>query len=272
MRKRWDPDPNRQRLYDWAAGLDAWRNRKPAVGAERPLPPRRRRRRRLLALSLAARIQVELAVKGGRIVASCAVQDIGTGTRSVIASSTQMLDVCKLVERVAPSNISVLLLGESGTGKELLARALHVFISRSAKKFVAINCAAIPDTLSESELFGYERGAFTGANRQTAGMIEHAHGGTLFLDEIRGYADPAKLLRFLQERTIVRSGGREPIEVDTRVVSATNRNLAEAISQGQFREDLYYRLGEVWVEIPPLREREGDAALIARSILDRLTK
>jgi two-component system NtrC family response regulator len=184
-----------------------------------------------------------------------------------------MLDVCKLVERVAPSNISVLLLGESGTGKELLARALHTLNPRSAKKFVAINCAAIPDTLLESELFGYERGAFTGANRQTAGMIEHAHGGTLFLDEIADMplALQAKLLRFLQERTIVRLGGREPIEVDTRIVSATNRNLAEAISQGQFREDLYYRLSEVSVEIPPLREREGDAALIARSILDRLT-
>ena len=184
-----------------------------------------------------------------------------------------MLDVCKLVERVAPSNISVLLLGESGTGKELLARALHTLNPRSAKKFVAINCAAIPDTLLESELFGYERGAFTGANRQTAGMIEHAHGGTLFLDEIADMplALQAKLLRFLQERTIVRLGGREPIEVDTRVVSATNRNLGEAISQGQFREDLYYRLSEVSVEIPPLREREGDAALIARSILDRLT-
>ena len=129
-----------------------------------------------------------------------------------------MLDVCKLIERVAPSNVSVLLLGESGTGKELLARALHTLNPRSAKKFVAINCAAIPDTLLESELFGYERGAFTGATRQTAGMIEHAHGGTLFLDEIADMplALQAKLLRFLQERTIVRLGGREPIEVDTR--------------------------------------------------------
>ena len=192
----------------------------------------------------------------------------------VVASSPRMLEVCKLVERVAPSNVSVLLLGESGTGKELLARALHTLNPRSANKFVAINCAAIPDTLLESELFGYERGAFTGATRQTAGMIEHAHGGTLFLDEIADMplALQAKLLRFLQERTIVRLGGREPIEVDTRIVSATNRNLAQAISQGQFREDLYYRLGEVSVEIPPLREREDDAVLIARSILDRLTE
>jgi two-component system, NtrC family, response regulator len=192
----------------------------------------------------------------------------------VVASSPRMLEVCKLVERVAPSNVSVLLLGESGTGKELLARALHTLNPRSANKFVAINCAAIPDTLLESELFGYERGAFTGATRQTAGMIEHAHGGTLFLDEIADMplALQAKLLRFLQERTIVRLGGRDPIEVDTRIVSATNRNLAQAISQGQFREDLYYRLGEVSVEIPPLREREDDAVLIARSILDRLTE
>jgi two-component system NtrC family response regulator len=187
----------------------------------------------------------------------------------VVASSPRMLDVCRLIERVAPANVSVLLLGESGTGKELLARALHKLNPRSAKKLVAINCAAIPDTLLESELFGYERGAFTGASKQTAGMIEHAHGGTLFLDEIADMplALQAKLLRFLQERTIFRLGGREPIEVETRIVSATNRNLAEAISKGQFREDLYYRLSEVSVDIPPLRERENDAVLIARSIL-----
>jgi two-component system NtrC family response regulator len=191
----------------------------------------------------------------------------------VVASSPQMLEVCKLIERVAPSNVSVLLLGESGTGKELLARALHTLNPRASKKFVAINCSAIPDTLLESELFGYERGAFTGATRQTVGMIEHAHEGTLFLDEIADMplALQAKLLRFLQERTVVRLGGREPIEIDTRVVSATNRNLGQAIRQGQFREDLYYRLSEISVEIPPLREREGDAVLIARSILDRLT-
>ena len=193
----------------------------------------------------------------------------------VIASSSRMLDVCKLVERVAPSNISVLLLGESGTGKELLARALHTLNRpRSTKKFVAINCAAIPDALLESELFGYERGAFTGAAKQTPGMIEHANGGTLFLDEIADMplALQAKLLRFLQERTVVRVGGREPIEVDTRVISATNRNLEQAISQNQFREDLYYRLSEVAVEIPPLREREGDAVLIARAVLERLSR
>ena len=192
----------------------------------------------------------------------------------VVASSPQMLGVCKLIERVAPSNVSVLLLGESGTGKELLARALHTLNPRSANKFVAINCAAIPDTLLESELFGYERGAFTGATRQTAGMIEHAHGGTLFLDEIADMPLPlqAKLLRFLQERTIVRLGGRAPIEIDTRVISATNQDLTQAISEGRFREDLYYRLSEVSIEVPPLREREGDAVLIAKAVLDRLTR
>ena len=190
----------------------------------------------------------------------------------VIASSPQMLEVCRLVERVAPSNVSVLLLGESGTGKELLARALHTLNLRSAKKFVAINCAAIPENLLESELFGYERGAFTGAAKQTPGMIEHAHGGTFFLDEIADMPLPlqAKLLRFLQERTIVRLGGRESIDVDTRVVSATNQDLAQAISQGRFREDLYYRLGEISIKLPPLREREGDAVLIAKATLDRL--
>jgi two-component system, NtrC family, response regulator len=190
----------------------------------------------------------------------------------VIASSPQMLEVCRLVERVAPSNVSVLLLGESGTGKELLARALHSLNLRSAKKFVAINCSAIPETLLESELFGYERGAFTGASKQTPGTIEHAHGGTLFLDEIGDMplSLQAKLLRFLQERTIVRLGGRESIDVDTRVVSATNRDLQQAIGQGQFREDLYYRLSEISIEIPPLREREGDAVLIAKATLERL--
>ena len=152
----------------------------------------------------------------------------------VVAGSPQMLDICKLIERVAPSNVSILLLGESGTGKELMARALHTLNPRSANKFVAINCAAIPDTLLESELFGYERGAFTGAARQTTGMIEHANGGTLFLDEIADMPLPlqAKLLRFLQERTIVRLGGRTPIEIDTRVISATNQNLTQAISEG----------------------------------------
>ena len=190
----------------------------------------------------------------------------------VIASSPQMLEVCRLVERVAPANVSVLLLGESGTGKELLARALHTLNLRSAKKFVAINCAAIPENLLESELFGYERGAFTGAAKQTPGMIKHAHGGTLFLDEIADMPLPlqAKLLRFLQERTIVRLGGRESIDVDTRLVSATNQDLAQAISQGRFREDLYYRLGEISIKLPPLREREGDAVLIAKATLDRL--
>lgn len=192
----------------------------------------------------------------------------------LVACDPKMLEVCRLIERVAPTDVSVLLLGESGTGKELLAQALHSLNSRSAKAMVAINCAAIPDTLLESELFGYEKGAFTGAIKQTPGMIENADGGTLFLDEIADMplALQAKLLRFLQERKIVRLGGRKVIEVDTRIVSATNQDLTTAISEGRFREDLYYRLAEVTIELPPLREREGDSVLIAKSILDRVMR
>jgi two-component system, NtrC family, response regulator len=192
----------------------------------------------------------------------------------VIAGSPQMLKVCAIVERVAPSDVSVLLLGESGTGKELLARALHELNHRKAKRFVAINCAAIPESLLESELFGYEPGAYTGAAKQTAGIVEQAHQGTLFLDEIGDMPLPlqAKLLRFLQERTTTRLGGRKSITVDTRVVSATNQDLQQAISEGRFREDLYYRLAEVPIRLPPLREREGDPVLIAKFLLDGLAR
>jgi two-component system, NtrC family, response regulator len=178
------------------------------------------------------------------------------------------------VERVAPSDVSVLLLGESGTGKELLARALHELNHRKAKRFVAINCAAIPESLLESELFGYEPGAYTGAAKQTAGIVEQAHEGTLFLDEIGDMPLPlqAKLLRFLQERSTTRLGGRKSIAVDTRVVSATNQDLQQAISEGRFREDLYYRLAEVPIRLPPLREREGDPVLIAKFLLESLAR
>src|SRR5574338_594359 len=172
-----------------------------------------------------------------------------------------MLKICRTIERLASASVTVALLGESGTGKEVLARALHVLSPRSAERFVAINCAAIPDTLLESELFGYEKGAFTGAVRQTLGKIETAHRGTLFLDEI-GDLPPAlqaKLLRFLQERVIERIGGRQEIPVDVRVVCATHQNLKAQISAGLFREDLYYRLAEIVFDIPPLRERQGDA-------------
>jgi two-component system, NtrC family, response regulator len=163
----------------------------------------------------------------------------------------------------------VMLLGESGTGKELLAQGVHALSGRKAARFVAINCAAIPETLLESELFGYEKGAFTGAARQTPGKIESAHGGTLFLDEIGDLpaALQAKILRFLQGRTIERIGGRQEIPVDVRVVCATHQDLPGMIRQGRFREDLYYRLAEIVVQIPPLRERKGDAALLAHAFV-----
>jgi len=189
----------------------------------------------------------------------------------VIAVSESMTKACRTIEKVAPTNASVLLLGDSGTGKELLARAVHSLSPRAERPFVAINCAAIPDTLLESELFGYEKGAFTGAAKQTQGKFEHANGGTLFLDEIGDMplALQAKLLRFLQDRVVERIGGRERIPVDVRVVCATNKDLAALIRDGGFREDLYYRISEVTVQIPPLRDRPGDAVVIAQSILER---
>jgi two-component system, NtrC family, response regulator len=183
----------------------------------------------------------------------------------------EMQRVCRTIEKVAPTAATVMILGESGTGKELLARALHDQSPRSGTRFVAINCAAIPENLLESELFGYEKGAFTGATRQTPGKIELAHGGTLFLDEIGDLpmALQAKLLRFLQERVIERVGGRQEIPVDVRIVCATHQLLKDYIVQGRFREDLYYRLAEIIVEIPPLRARRGDAALLAHAFARR---
>jgi two-component system NtrC family response regulator len=189
----------------------------------------------------------------------------------IIAASDAMLKVCRMVEKVAPTDATTLLLGESGTGKELLARALHSMSPRKDEPFVAINCAAIPDTLLESELFGYEKGAFTGAVKQTPGKIEHASGGTLFLDEIGDMPLPlqAKLLRFLQERIVERLGGRTEIPVDTRVVCATNQILAEAMQHKTFREDLYYRISEITIQIPPVRERHGGRILLAKHLLHR---
>jgi two-component system NtrC family response regulator len=185
-----------------------------------------------------------------------------------------MLKICRQIERLAPTQATVTLLGESGTGKELLARALHTGSPRRDKRFVAINCAAIPDQLLESELFGYERGAFTGAAKTTPGRIETADGGTLFLDEIGDLplGLQAKLLRFLQERVIERVGGRQEIPVDVRVVCATHRNLRDRIAEGAFREDLFYRLTEMIVTIPPLRARVGDAALLAHAFVRRLAQ
>ncbi|TFW17285.1 PEP-CTERM-box response regulator transcription factor [Duganella callida] len=176
-----------------------------------------------------------------------------------------MQKLCRSVEKVAPTSASVMLLGESGTGKEVLARALHQLSPRAGQRFMAINCAAIPDTLLESELFGYEKGAFTGAAKQTKGKVELAHGGTFFLDEVGDLpmALQAKLLRFLQERVIERVGGHEEIPVDVRIVCATHQNLKELANSGRFREDLYYRLSEIVINIPPLRQRVGDAALLA---------
>ena len=192
----------------------------------------------------------------------------------VIAGSPQMTQLCRMIEKVAPTDASVLLLGESGTGKELLTRALHQMSQRAKNRFVIINCAAIPETLLESELFGYEKGAFTGAYKQTIGKIEYANNGTLFLDEIGDLPQSlqAKLLRFLQERTIERVGGREPIDVDVRVVCATHQDLTELMRTGGFREDLFYRISEVTLNIPPLRERTGDAVLLARYFLDRFAQ
>lgn len=189
----------------------------------------------------------------------------------VVANSPAMLKVCKTVEKIAPTDVTTLLLGESGTGKELFSRALHELGPRAERRFVAINCAAIPENLLESELFGYEKGAFTGAAKQTIGKIEYANSGTLFLDEIGDLPLPlqAKLLRFLQERVVERVGGRQEIPVDVRVVCATHRDLSTLIQEGTFREDLYYRISEITIRIPPLRERSGDVVLIARTLLNK---
>jgi two-component system NtrC family response regulator len=192
----------------------------------------------------------------------------------IIACSPKMMAIKQMVERVAPTNVTVLLLGESGTGKEVFARAIHNLSDRKSQRFVAINCASIPESLLESELFGYEKGAFTGAVKQTIGKIEYANGGTLFLDEAGDLPPPlqAKLLRFLQERVVERLGGRKEIEVDVRVICATNQDLPQLIREGRFREDLYYRFNEITIDIPPLREREGDVSLIARSLLNKFNK
>lgn len=192
---------------------------------------------------------------------------------NIISRDPGMLKVCRNIEKVAPSSASVMLLGDSGTGKELLAKALHQMSARQGKRFMAINCAAIPENLLESELFGYEKGAFTGATKQTLGKIELADGGTFFLDEVGDMPMllQAKLLRFLQERVIERIGGHQEIPVDVRIICATHRNLKELSAAGQFREDLYYRLSEIAIVIPPLRERVGDAALLAHHFKNKFS-
>ena len=198
----------------------------------------------------------------------------GAGNRvlgSLITAAPEMVRVARTIERVANTSVSVMLLGASGTGKELLARGLHEASDRRDGSFVAINCAAIPETLLEAELFGHEKGAFTGAVKTTEGKIEQAHGGTLFLDEVGDIPLPlqVKLLRFLQERTIERIGGRSAIAVDTRIVCATHQDLEAMTADGRFREDLFYRLAEIVVKIPGLAERPGDAVLLAKAFLKR---
>lgn len=194
-----------------------------------------------------------------------------TALGGLLTRDAGMQRLCRTIEKVAASNATVLLLGESGTGKEVLARGLHEASPRKSARFVAINCAAIPDNLLESELFGYEKGAFTGAAKTTPGKIESANGGTLMLDEIGDLPMglQAKLLRFLQERVIERLGGRQEIPVDVRIVCATHQDLKAHIKAGRFREDLFYRLAEIVVDIPPLRKRDGDAALLAHAFVHR---
>ncbi len=192
----------------------------------------------------------------------------------LITAAPEMVKVARTIERVANTNVSVMLLGASGTGKELLARGLHEASGRAGGAFVAINCAAIPENLLESELFGHEKGAFTGAIKTTEGKIEQAEGGTLFLDEVGDIPLQlqVKLLRFLQERVIERSGSRNSSSVDTRIVCATHQNLEAMIADGRFREDLFYRLAEIVVKIPPLAERPGDATLLAKAYLARFAQ
>ena len=189
----------------------------------------------------------------------------------LISRDPEVLRVCRMAEKVAASDATVLILGESGTGKELIARGVHAASARRNERFIAINCAAIPENLLESELFGYEKGAFTGAAKTTPGKIETAHRGTLMLDEIGDlpHSLQAKLLRFLQERVIERIGGRKEIPIDVRIVCATHQDLKALIRENRFREDLYYRLAEIVVSIPPLRARHGDAALLAHAFVRR---
>ena len=214
----------------------------------------------------------EIEGENRRLVANASEDKTVLG--KLITGAPEMVKVARTIERVASTSVSVMLLGASGTGKELLARGLHDNSQRRGKPFVAINCAAIPENLLESELFGHEKGAFTGAVKQTIGKIEQAQKGTLFLDEVGDIPFPlqVKLLRFLQERVIERIGGRKEIPVDVRIVCATHQNLDELISNGTFREDLYYRLAEITINIPALAEREGDVVLLAHAFVNRFAE
>ncbi len=196
------------------------------------------------------------------------------GFDQIISQNKAMLEVFELIKKVAHTTSNVLITGESGTGKELVARAIHRQGSRKGGPFVAINCAAIPSELMESEMFGHEKGAFTGAHTRTIGKFEHAHGGTLFLDEVSALRSDlqAKLLRVLQEKEIERIGSNRPIKVDIRVISATNINLEEAVSKEKFRRDLYFRLNVIPIFIPPLRERKEDIPLLVDHFIHKFNK
>ena len=240
-----------------------------ALGAydflEKPFPPELLN----LVVERAYRLTL-LQVENRRLLESSQPDSLA----GLMTRDPEMLRICRMVEKVAVSNATVMLLGESGTGKELLARGLHQASHRRTEKFVAINCAAIPENLLESELFGYEKGAFTGASKLTLGKIELANGGTLMLDEIGDlpFQLQAKLLRFLQERVIERLGGRIEIPVDVRIVCATHKELNAQSVGGQFREDLDFRLAEIVINIPPLRERIGDPAMLAHAFVRRFSQ
>ncbi len=220
---------------------------------------------------------IQQAITAGRLSrarVAIAPEDDPEGADALVGQSRAMQEVFKAVGRAAPTDALVLIRGESGTGKELVARALWQHSERANKPFVIINCVAIPETLLESELFGYEKGAFTGAGNRRVGKIEQAQRGTVFLDEIGDMpmSVQAKILRLLQERQIERLGGREPIPVDVRIIAATNRDMEAAVTEGRLREDLYYRLKVVTISLPPLREREGDVPRLATHFLSRLAR
>jgi len=224
---------------------------------------------------------IQQAIEAGRFMRSHVQMDLeappeggGGATDAIIGRSKPMQEVYKAIGRVAPTDATVLIRGESGTGKELAARAVFQHSLRAEKPFLVINCVAIPETLLESELFGYEKGAFTGAATRRVGRIEQASGGTVFLDEIGDmpFSIQSKILRLLQEKSIERLGGREPIPVDVRIIAATNRDLESSLAQGKFREDLYYRLNVVTLWLPPLRERQGDIPLLADYFLGRFAR
>ncbi len=214
------------------------------------------------------------AFDAARLMQTAAILPQDEGEDRIVGRSSVMQEMCKTIGRVAPQDVNVLILGESGTGKELVARALYQHSRRAEQPFLAINCAAIPENLLESELFGHEKGAFTGAERKRIGKFEQADGGTIFLDEIGDMAAPlqAKILRVLQDQRFERLGGNEQVRTRVRVLAATNQDLARLVDEGRFRKDLYYRLNVVTIAVPPLRERPGDVAELAHYFLFRFDR